>query len=177
MDAFQWPGKLVAALKQMFGDEHLRHSALCMASSSSSFFSGMGTAELAWKAVGAALRANSLPFRMESLFAVDIDQAARATLLHFRCGSHVFGDIMDMLFLPQFDPAWPFHRQVDVILRAPVNTQVWCFRRRAFCMIGGACVDTSGSPCQDWSRAGLEQGIHGKRIHAFPAWARWHLVW
>lgn len=176
-DAFQWAGKLVAALKQMFGDEHLRHSALCMAPSSSSFFSGMGTAELAWKAVGVALRAHSLPFRMEPVFAVDIDEAARATLLHYGFASHVLGDIMDMVFVPEFNSASPFSRQVDVILRAPVNTQVWCFRNRAFCRIDGACVDTSGSPCQDWSRAGLQQGIHGPRVHAFLAWVRWHLVW
>ena len=177
LDVFQWPGKLVTSLKQILGDENLRQSALCSATSSSSFFSGMGTAELAWAAVGAALREHAFPFRMESLFAVDIDEAARATLLHFGFGSCVFGDIMDMLFLPQFDAAWPFHRQVAVILDARVRTEVWCFRAQAFRTVGPVCFDTSGSPCQDWSRAGLQQGIHGKRMHVFLAWVRWHLVW
>lgn len=50
-----------------------------------------------------------------------------------------------------------------------------------YCQVGGVGVgglvpdiDTSGSPCQDWSSAGHRRGLHGPSGPLLLAWIRWH---
>ena len=54
-EAFLWPNLLAHYLVRHIGAQALRDSALCSARRASSFFSGLGTSELAWFVVGLAL--------------------------------------------------------------------------------------------------------------------------
>ena len=53
----------------------------------------------------------------------------------------------------------------------------WCYRCRQYCDAGPSDIDTSGSPCQDWSAAGLRLGVDGKNIHLLLSWMRRHMLW
>ena len=53
----------------------------------------------------------------------------------------------------------------------------WCYKCGKYCPYFTSDIDTSGSPCQDWSSAGLGLGVEGKRIHLFLAWVRLHSIW
>ena len=61
-ESFKWPDKLVLALICILGAQHVRESYLCQMQRASSFFSGIGTSEVAWQVVGQALLAAGLPF-------------------------------------------------------------------------------------------------------------------
>ena len=92
-EAYSWLWKLIGALFQLLGQDCLRASLLCTALRSTIFFSGMGTSEIAWKAVGAALLAYGLPFPMRPSFSCEVDENFQRCLLAYSCG-HVFNDIL-----------------------------------------------------------------------------------
>ena len=79
------------------GEQDLRQSMLCTAQHSSTFFSGLGTAELAWSVVGFALLGLGLPFALRPAFACDADLLCRNVLVHGPA-SHVFGDILGFVW-------------------------------------------------------------------------------
>ena len=87
---------VVDQLVLLLGVQRLLRSHLCTAKNATSFFSGMGTAEIAWKAVGAALLARGLPFTLVFTFSCDVDEMCHDVLRAY-CSGHIFGDIMAML--------------------------------------------------------------------------------
>ena len=81
--AFQWPLRTVRLLMDIVGESTVRQSALCTATTSTSFFSGIGSAEIAWTAIGEALQAFGLPFRMRPTFACEKDPVCQQLLLTY----------------------------------------------------------------------------------------------
>ena len=135
----------------------------------------MGTAEIAWKAVGAALLARGMPFTLAFTFSCDVDEMCHDVLRAYGSG-HIFGDIIAMLGIREFDTSWTFARKCRSILAAPARNVAWCFKCGGHCHVAMGDIDTSGSPCQDWSSAGRGEQHHGKRIHCLLAWMRLHLI-
>lgn len=173
--AFLWPSRLVDALQSLLGCAALRDSFLCRACSAGSFFSGLGTSEIGWRAVGAALRAQGFPFSLTCHFACDVDADCRNVLTGLGLG-HVFGDIM-ALIAAVVDETWHVTRKERSIMCAPVRASSQCYQCGVTCPCGPVQVTVSGSPCQDWSSAGNMLGLGGKRAHVLLAWIRWHIVW
>ena len=174
---FLWPQKTVDFLLLEMGQEQLSLSALCTMSSSSSFFSGIGTAELAWQVIGNALRARGVPFHMRNEFVCEKDGDCQSLLLK-QPVQHVFSDICGAVpLLVDMDEGATFEHKLNAIMASPICTTVWCLRCSQYCFMGPSQVDTSGSPCQDFSRAGLQLGRNGGRIHLVLIWIRWHMVW
>lgn len=175
-ECFRWPDRLVAALLCILGADHIRNSHLCRMRRASSFFSGLGTSELAWQIVGQSLLAVGLPFLVESIFACEKSEHCHEVLRDLPV-QHVIGDIMNLLALETFDADWDYERKVKMIMSASIFLTAWCSKHESYCHIGPSDIDTSGSPCQDWSAAGLGLGVDGRHIHVFLAWVRWHLTW
>jgi len=148
---------------------------LCSATTATSFFSGKGTAENAWKAVVSALLAQGLPFAMACGCSCDLDPLCQEVLKAYGTG-HIFGDILSMLGNPCVSEEMTFAAKTRVIMAASLRNLAWCYRCAAWCRVEFGDVDSSGSPCQDWSAAGAREGTNGKRIHCLLAWMRWHLV-
>ena len=173
---FGWPDRLVAALLLILGPESLAQSHLCQAEIASSFFSGIGTAELAWQVVGFALLASGMPFKLRMVFACEISAGCREVLRDLPV-AHIFGDIMSLLSVGPLNLEWDFQRKTQVVMSAAAYVTGMCYKCQKYCQYFTADIDTSGSPCQDWSSAGLGLGVEGKRIHLFLAWVRLHLIW
>ena len=173
---FSWPDKLVVALLLIIGADSLMQSQLCQAQRTSSLFSGIGTSELAWQAIGFALLAAGLPFHLQPAFACEISGVCREVLRDLPI-PHIFGDIMMLLACEAVSPDWGFGRKVHAMMAASAFSNGWCYRCQKYCSFHASDIDTSGSPCQDWSSAGLGLGVEGKRIHICLAWARFHLLW
>ena len=126
--------------------------------------------------VAQALIAAGLPFHLSMVFACELSAGCREVLQDLPV-AHIFGDIMSLLSVREYNPDWDFQRKAGAIMGAAAFVTGWCYSRQAYCQYGTCDVDTSGSPCQDWSSAGLGMGVDGKRIHVFLAWARLHLIW
>ena len=69
-----------------------------------------------------------------------------------------------------------FEQKAKAVHRAAVRLSASCSRCGTRCPVRAVDIDTSGSPCQDWSSAGLRQGTEGKRIHLLLLWISWHRV-
>ena len=173
---FGWADRLVAALLLIVGHESLAQSHLCQAEVASSFFSGIGTAELAWQVVGLALLAAGMPFKLRMVFACEISAGCREVLRDLPV-AHIFGDIVSLLSVGTLNLDWDFQRKTQVMMSATAFVTGWCYKCGKYCPYFTSDIDTSGSPCQDWSSAGLGLGVEGKRIHLFLAWVRLHLIW
>jgi len=91
--------------------------------------------------------------------------------------AHIFGDILSLLSTAPLSLDWDFRRKAEVIMASAAFVTGWCYRCQGYCAFRPGEIDTSGSPCQDWSSAGLGMGVEGKRIHVFLAWVRLHLIW
>ena len=174
--AFQWPRRAVRALIDLLGANTLRQSALCTATTSTSFFSGIGSAEVAWQAIGAALSAYGLPFRLRAAFTCEKDQVCQQILLR-STDCHVYDDLMDMMStVSGLIESRNLGHKYRLSLRVAVRSTARCCRCQRRCFVRPGDIDTSGSPCQDWSRAGSQRGAEGDRIHLLLLWARWHGV-
>ena len=98
--AFCWPQVTVGVLAHALGWNLLSTSLLCRGQKATSFFSGLGTSELAWRAVGSALAAFGLACNFAFTFACEQDAACREILLkHYP--EHVFNNILDFFDLPR----------------------------------------------------------------------------
>ena len=174
-EAFLWPNLLAHYLVRHIGAQALRDSALCSARRASSFFSGLGTSELAWFVVGLALLRFGLEASLTCISACENSACCRGALLR-HTGGCVFGDIMDFIATSALDPSDDFDRKFRIIMGAAVRRAAWCYRCGAQCRLIPSDIDSSGSPCQDFSTAGLQQGRNGPRSHILLAWLRIHLV-
>ena len=174
--AFCWPQRTVRALCNIVGKSSLHQSALCSATSCSSFFSGIGSSDIAWKAIGAAVSACGLPFNLRTTFTCEKDEICQEALLAYSDG-HLYEDLMDMMTsVSGLAEAASLEEKLRLVKRAAARTTARCCRCQARCDVRAADIDTSGSPCQDWSRAGLRRGAQGDRIHLLLLWMRWHRV-
>ena len=175
--SFQWPQRTVLALLDIVGEHNLRQSALCTATASTSFFSGIGSAEIAWQAIGAAMSACGLPFRLRATFTCEKDQVCQQVLLRYTA-CHVYTDLMDMMStVPgHIESAPGFGQKVRLSRSTAVRLTARCCRCQGRCFVRVGDIDTSGSPCQDWSRAGSRRGELGPRAHLLLLWVRWHRV-
>jgi len=79
--AFSWPDVVVQVLCSALGPTALAGTLLCTGQVATSFFSGLGTSDIAWSAIGSALLRRGLSFVLQSAFAVDSDAACRRALL------------------------------------------------------------------------------------------------
>ena len=95
-----------------------------------------------------------------------------------RGSSHIFTDICDAApLLAEFQPDATFAQKNTAIQATSICTSAWCLACKCYCPWGPTQVDTSWSPCQDFSRLGNREGRGGSRIHLLLLWIRWHLVW
>ena len=122
---FLWPQKTVDFLLLEMGQERLSLSALCTMSSSSSFFSGIGTAELAWQVIGNALRARGVPFHMRNEFVCEKDGDCQSLLLK-QPVQHVFSDICGAVpLLADMDEGVTFEHKQNPVM-ATWNCTTFC---------------------------------------------------
>ena len=173
--AFHWPLITVRAFIDILGVNHLRQSTLCTATATTSFFSGIGTSELAWKAIAAALAQFGVHCCLRQTFACEHDPVCQVLLLAHTSG-HIFADLLDMMSAPGLIGCSSFEQKHAATRSAAVRLSAWCCRHGARCPVSGGDIDTSGSPCQDWSTAGLRRGSEGERVHLLLLWMRWHRV-
>ena len=139
--SFCWPQVTVAVLIQALGVNLLSSSLLCRGQRATSFFSGLGTSELAWSAVGNALVAAGLTFSFVFTFACERDAACHEVLLKHN-SEHVFADILDLFELP----ARSFSLQMLMFLlqTVPVRRFAHCVRH------GGLCPAVPGHWTHRW---------------------------
>ena len=91
--AFGWPQTTVTTLCDLLGVDLLSSSLLCTVRTATSFFSGLGTAELAWQAIGSAVLACGLPWNLKFAFACECDRDCQQFLAVHCSSEHVFVDI------------------------------------------------------------------------------------
>ena len=89
--------------------------------------------------------------------------------------THVFDNVLDVFDCTDAAPCIERHASYQDKLQAglalPRKGVAWCHRHQAWCSIdtkGSARV--AGLPCQDYSAAGLQAGIHGRNFPAAVAW-------
>ena len=175
-EPFRWPDKTVQALISELGRDFLLLSALCCAvGSHGSFFSGLGTSEMAWLVLGLALQAHGLPFGLHHGFSCENDPYCQDVLRRYTTGP-IVGDIMSLLHLPRYDPGADFDEQLRVVMEAPFRTVFWCVRTLKYVQLCRPVTTSSGVPCQDHSMAGKREGLRGKRAHLLFAWLRLQLA-
>lgn len=88
--------------------------------------------------------------------------------------SHLFGDIFD--FIRGVDivasRAMQLHAQFNVwCQRAYVCGSAYCHRHKKVCHLVSPHIDVSGTPCTDFSSAGLRAGVEGPTLPIFMVWA------
>ncbi len=120
LNAFQWPSKVADALIAHFGREVLRETSLCQLRAFCTFFSGIGTFEIALDAFQRALSQRGVPCNPELVYACDIDETCQRRLLGFQHGC-VFGNIFDFLAVDGFCKEWCYGRQTTC--NQPTNLQ------------------------------------------------------
>lgn len=130
--AFCWPQVTVAVLTQALGVNLLSSSLLCRGQRATSFFSGLGTSELAWRAVGSALVAAGLAFSFRFTFACERDAACHEILLKHN-PEHVFADILDLVDLPA--GCFGLQGLVFLLLTVPVRRVAHCVRHGGLCPV------------------------------------------
>lgn len=173
---FSWPDKLIGYFLKECGSTFLLASALCSTHGThASFFSGMGTSELAWQMIHASLSAHGLALHLYPGFVCENERHCLSVLARYTLG-HIFGDIMDLLTLPEVDPSWDFMYKKRIVMEAAVRSSAFCLRARQYAAVGRPVVTSSGVPCQDFSSVGNRKGLEGKTAHLLLAWMRWHLV-
>ncbi len=131
--AFCWPQVTVAVLTQALGGNLLSSSLLCRGQRATSFFSGLGTSELAWRAVGNALVAAGLTFSFDFTFACERDAACHEILVKHNA-EHVFADILDLFELPA--GSFGLQRRLVYLLQTvPVRSVAHCVRHGGLCPV------------------------------------------
>ena len=133
--AFSWPQTTVSALCDVLGVDLLNLSLLCSARTATSFFSGLGTAEFAWQAVGAAVLAHGLPWNLKFAFACECDRDCQQFLAAHLRSEHVFVDIFD--FFTNISPAGCFSLQsrMFALKIAPLRPFAFCYLHGSLCPI------------------------------------------
>ena len=134
--AFLWPDVVVQALCFALSPSVLAGTLLCTGFSATSFFSGLGTSDIAWLAIGSALLRRGLPFVLQSTFAVDSDAVCRRALLA-GAAQCVFADVFDF-----------FRGGAPGCYSWGIATHAWCYRHGRYCPIRpGTCEPTSIIGC------------------------------
>jgi site-specific DNA-cytosine methylase len=147
---------------------------LCLALLMTTFCSGVGTAESAVNDIRRAFATLGIAVRIDVEFSCDAAASCRAYLLRHRLGNHVFGNMCDLVQVPQWDHAWSYLAKWHVIFSSLPNDMMFCFRCGVYHVIGGGDLDVSGTPCQDHSRVGSRLGIDGPRIHIWLVYCHYH---
>ena len=84
----------------------------------------------------------------------------------------IFGNVLDMVALEQWDESWPYLTKAMALYSAPMRYHSWCFRHHWYCPVRPGSFDISGTPCQDFSPSGGQAGIHGRTKTAHLTWGK-----
>ena len=87
--------------------------------------------------------------------------------------SCVFPDVRLLVHSAVFDVGsdWSPKQVGNHVLRLVPQAVAWCVRHCRMCQLYRSHGDISGSPCVDWSSAGLGRGVQGFSFLLFLAWA------
>jgi hypothetical protein len=149
-------------------------SALGRATAMSTFCSGMVTPASALSVLLDAFGKEGIREPLRCVSVCDCMDASRKFLLRSLPGTHVFGDMWGLVDVREWDDDWCYFDKWRAISSAPVMPSMYCYRCEAFCEVPASQVDCTGTPCQDFSRAGLMRGIEGHRIFVWLIYVRVH---
>jgi len=162
------------------GPSCLKQSLLNSSFSYGSFFSGMGTAEAAVERAATLARARSLNAKARLAFACDFDKGCQALLMQ-TCRDHgacLIGDVMQTM---NAKARWwaasgsCFTTRLAKAMAVPEKAQqcrVPCLSHRQLCTLQAEDMLVGGSPCVDFSKAGLLKGLEGPSSPTLIAWIR-----
>ena len=173
---FSWAILLWSTLARLLGDRLLYHRLCCRRNNVGSYFSGLGTLEVALGMV-AAVAPSAIRARCWFEFAYACEKSwSLRQLLCQRTSCCVFENLLDRLsgLLDNCSvDSLGFEGLRDVMLGASVVDVAQCARHDGSCKYPGrVALDVSGSPCRPWSRA-LSAGNRGRQhkdIVLFLAW-------
>jgi site-specific DNA-cytosine methylase len=179
---FEWPKKTLRCLAKELGPETLKKSVLVQGSSLSTYFSGIGTPELALEILQAAKVKHLGVGNFEAVSACDWDSKCRNVLIS-QGNDLVFGDILERLPAEVRNGAAlkgeSFERKHQAIMSCSTKNPATSYSKdkdgkivTTKSMCPPAVVDMSGSPCTDWSIIGAMKGCSGPTIPIFLTWAR-----
>jgi hypothetical protein len=146
--AFAWNYTLALFLVETMGRGVLQGSALCTATGLTTFFSGIGTAELGLDIACVAFASYGIAIGLKGLSCCDMDERCRASLMLNTKGL-VFGDILSFFDLLEWDPNWDYFTKWSILRGAPMHRTSKCYRADAEAPLPKGDVDISGSPCED----------------------------
>ena len=175
----RWAYVVLPLLCTMLGGDVVNNSALVTARGMSTMFTGMGSAEMAVEHLRAAAVDVGLPMQVSPTFALDINPLTRSFMAARYGVEHpVFADIMNLFMIPFWNDDWPWQHKFKMLLfHCPIRDTWFDEDTRQYVPIPHSDVDTSGSPCVDYSTANshTRDGRNGKYNQLFLAWASWHI--
>ena len=139
----------------------------------STYFSGLGTAELAMDMLRAAFPVFArAPFFLEAVSACEKRRSLQDVLLQ-RTSGCVFGDIFDRLsgIESKTLPVGEFEKQLADCIVADGQ---YCLQHKTMCRAPSALISIAGTPCRPWSIAnrGVQRHSQHEDMKVFLAWAR-----
>ena len=175
--AFTWSTRFANCLVQAIGHDALQNSALTQSRTQSSFCSGIGTDRLATQALTRAFLPHGVCMQLQHAFSCDNNPRCREVLKHG--GGHLWGDIADLVKPKNgvWDASWSYLQKWDAIHHGSVLPSAWCHSCDRPHAVVGADVDISGTPCTDYSAAGLQHRIEGPTNFVFLSYCRFHRSW
>ena len=166
-ETFFWQDKTILALLSFLGREFLLASALCSATGTfATFFSGLGTAEMAWLVLHLSLAAHGLPFLLQPGFSCESDLRCQDVLRKYTNGP-IVSDIMSLLHVSGNYETDDFQQLYRAMMTAGVRSIAWCCRQMRYVVLGIPTCTSSGVPCQDFSRAGKQEGSNDSKVFMF----------
>ena len=170
-NAFSWPCTSLRALIDLVGAKALRDSALCANPKIGTYFSGIGSPELAGEMISNAAFMLGMSTLFQFAFSCDCSKACQHELI-LRTSGCVFRDVLSRL--PAFTTVgFDAEELWGKVQTMTVRNTADCARHSCdACPCGAVEGVIAGSPCQDWSSSGKKAGLGGSRIHLFLAWCR-----
>lgn len=184
-DGFQWPTYLFTFLVAVVGVAGIADSLLAQKLSVSSFFSGVGTAELAQQSLCVAGAALGFSLGLTTASVCDSGRRNLDTLA-FRVSSNccIWSDILAFSPVGQtlYEKAlaagsldfWATWRELRNAGLFKATDK--CKQHPGICETPSTHVDISGPPCQAWSRAGKRLGLRSPGMVLLLVWCVWLLT-
>eukprot|EP00746_Dinoflagellata_sp_MGD_P070862 gnl/MRDRNA2_/MRDRNA2_28949_c0_seq1.p1 gnl/MRDRNA2_/MRDRNA2_28949_c0~~gnl/MRDRNA2_/MRDRNA2_28949_c0_seq1.p1 ORF type:complete len:478 (+),score=109.27 gnl/MRDRNA2_/MRDRNA2_28949_c0_seq1:84-1517(+) len=180
-EAFEWPKKTLQCLKKELGQKVLDKSLLGKGAPISTYFSGVGTPELALETLGNAKVKNVSVGHFETVSACDWDSGCRNILMQKHPNALIYGDILERI-PPKVKKSTAyrsgsFERKRQAIAQCSTQIPATTYSKdengkivTKMAVCPPSIVDMSGSPCTDWSMIGIQKGAEGKTAPIFLTW-------
>ena len=181
-DVFRWPTVALDSLSKLLGPSNIRSSLLGQPLTTSSHFSGIGTAEVAASMLrqAAAEFVELQPWRVAFVCENNTSCCKALSLRHLKCC--ILLDVLDNCVSDRLTHALASksvdYRQVSkIIMDSFALGPQRCVEHEQQCsrtpLKAGVHIDISGSPCQPFSRAGKRKGTSDPRICLILGWIAW----